>query len=291
MTNGLSPASLVARSAAFARSLAPRKPSPFRQRRGGVTRALKPASLLLAVAILLVILAAHFASAPPAEAQNATITSLLSGMDVKAVDGASDQIAGYIASIPQGSLSPAGFNYPAGFGRWYTVEALAVTQGKAATSSPTSVAISVRGTVTSVESSGTHRAHVLPEGASITLHLEGENFSKSYSLKTPNERTVTQCSAKDGTERDCRVGEITTEEYDWVTNLPPRLADGEKVFVRLRYSAPRPGKPGTPTVTGPTGKSGALIVELVPRLRATTRRYAATRCSCPLPLTRRGPPG
>ena len=194
------------------------------------------------------------------DATDDTITSLLSRLDVKAVDGASDQIAGYIASIPQGSLSPAGFNYPAGFGRWYTVEALAVTQGKAATSSPTSVAISVRGTVTSVESSGTHRAHVLPEGASITLHLEGENFSKSYSLKTPNERTVTKCSAEDGTERDCRVGEITTEEYDWVTNLPPRLADGEKIFVRLRYSAPRPGTPGRPLVTAPEGKSGALVV-------------------------------
>ena len=52
----------------------------------------------------------------PAPTQDDTITSLLSRLDVKAVDGASDQIAGYIASIPQGSLSPAGFNYPAGFG-------------------------------------------------------------------------------------------------------------------------------------------------------------------------------
>ena len=377
MTNGLSPASLIARSAAFARSLAPRKTSPFRQRRGGVTSALKPASLLLAAAVLIVFIAVDAASSPvQAQTPSAdaslsslslsdvplgdmmpsdiplspefsaettsyaasvessvasttvtaettdgdattaimingvedadgtvdlvagynaitvevtaedgtttetytvnvlraqpeddsmstddTITSLLSRLDVKAVDDASDQIAGYIASIPQGSLSPAGFNYPAGFGRWYTVEALAVTQGKAATSTPTSVAISVRGTVTSVESSGTHRAHVLPEGASITLHLEGENFSKSYSLKTPNERTVTQCSAKDGTERDCRVGEITTEEYDWDTNLPPRLADGEKIIVRLRYSAPRPGMPGRPLVTAPEGKSGALVVK------------------------------
>ena len=31
--------------------------------------------------------------------------------------------------------------------------------------------------------------------------------------------------------------------------------------MRLQYSASRPGKPGTPTVTVPTGKSGALIVE------------------------------
>ena len=196
-----------------------------------------------------------------------TITSLLSRLDVKAVDGASDQIAGYIASNSQGSLSPAGFNYPAGFGRWYTVEALVVTQGKAATSSPTSVAISVRGTVTSVESSGTHRAHVLPEGASITLHLEGENFSKSYSLKTPNERTVTKCfeEDEDGDEspRDCRVGETATETYEWITNRPPRLADGEKIIVRLRYSAPRPGMPGRPLVTAPEGKSGALVVNWI----------------------------
>ena len=256
MTNGLSPASLIARS------LAPRKPSPFRQRRGGVTRALKPASLLLAVAILLVILAAHFASAPPADAQNATITSLLSRLDVEVVTGASDQNAGYIASPSQGSLSPAGFNYPAGFGPWYTAEKLAVTQGT--TGNPTSVVISVRGTVTSVASSGTHRAHVLPSGASITLHLEGGNFSKSYSLKNPNERTVTKCFDVDEegeeTERHCEVHETATESYEWDSNLPPRLADGDSILVRLRYSAPRPDKPGTPTVTAPTVKSGALIV-------------------------------
>ena len=143
------------------------------------------------------------------------------------------------------------------------VEALAVNQGT--TGNPTSVVISVRGTVTSVASSGTHRAHVLPSGASITLHLEGENFSKSYSLKNPNERTVTKCADVDEegneTERHCRVGETTTEEYDWTTSLPPRLANGDKVIVRLRYKAPRPAKPGTPTVTVPTGKSGALVVE------------------------------
>ncbi len=265
MTNRLSPANLVARSAAFARALAQRNPrlSPFRQRRGGVTSALKPASLLLAAAVLLVFLAAHFTSTPRAEAQNATITSLLARLDVRVVSsGATTQSAGYDASNSQGSLSPAGFNYPAGFGPWYMVEALAVNQGT--TGNPTSVVISVRGTVTSVASSGTHRARVLPSGASITLHLEGEDFSKSYSLKNPNERTVTKCVDVDGegneTERHCRVGEPTTEEYDWTTNLPPRLADGDKVIVRLRYSAPRPGKLGTPTVTLPTGKSGALVV-------------------------------
>ena len=186
-----------------------------------------------------------------------TITSLLSLLDVKAVDGASNQIAGYIASNSQGSLSPAGFNYPAGFGRWYTVEKLAVEQGKAANSAPTSVAISVRGTVTS----GTDRAHVLPSGASITLHLEGEDFSKSYSLNSATTSTVALCvDVEDGSERTCKVGETATETYKWTTNLPPRLADDHSVLVRLRYSAPRPGMPGRPLVTAPTGKSGALVV-------------------------------
>ena len=73
-------------------------------------------------------------------------------------------------------------------------------------------------------------------------------------------RTVDQCSNEDGTDRHCRVGETTTEDFNWITNLPPRLTDGDSVLVRLRYRAPRPGKPGTPTVTVPTGKSGALIV-------------------------------
>ncbi len=267
MANRLSTANLISRSAAFAHALTARLPvhplAPFRQRRSGVTSALKPASPLLAAAVLLAILAVVAGSISTAEAQNATITSLLSRLDVEVDTGASDPNAGYNASNSQGSLSPAGFNYPAGFGPWYTVEKLAVNQGT--TSNPTSVVISVRGAVTSVESSGDDRAHVLPSGASIKLHLEGENFSKSYSLKSPNGRTVTKCVDVDEegeeTERHCRVGETTTEEYDWTTNLPPRLANGDKVIVRLRYSAPRPGKPGTPTVTAPTGKSGALVVE------------------------------
>ena len=262
MTNRLSAANLVARSAAFALAfaLSQRNPrhSSFRQRRGGVMSALRPASLLLAAAVLLAFLAAGVASPPTAEAQDATITSLLSRLDVKVVSDASTQNAGYDASDSQGSLSPAGFNYPAGFGPWYTVAALAVIQGT--TSNPTEVVISVRGTVTSVTGSGDHRAHVLPSGASITLHLEGEDFSKSYSLKNPNERTVTKCSAEAGTERHCGVREIATEDYKWTTDLPPRLTDDESILVRLRYKATRPGKPGTPTVTVPTDKSGALIV-------------------------------
>ena len=195
-----------------------------------------------------------------------TITSLLSRLDVKAVDGASNQIAGYIASNSQGSLSPAGFNYPAGFGRWYTVEALAVEQGKSANSAPTSVDISVRGAVTSVESSGNDRAHVLPKGADIKLRLDTDEFTRTYSLKSAT-RTVAKCFDEDEegneTPRHCRVGETATETYKWTTTPPPRLADGNSVLVRLRYSAPRPGTPGRPLDTAPEGKSGALVVKWI----------------------------
>ena len=210
---------------------------------------------------------------PPAHAQSATITSLLSRMDAELttviVGNLHTQVVGYISddsyedANPQGDLSPAGFNYPAGFGPWYTVEAVVVNQeGQPDDIDPVGLFIDVRGRVTSVASSGTHRAHVLPAGVDITLHLEGDNWTRSYSLKNPETRLVTKCTDPgETTKRHCRVGETATEEYEWIDNLPPLLADGDKVIVRLRYSAERPGKPGTPTVTVPTGKSGALIVE------------------------------
>ena len=270
MTNRLFTACMTAWSEAFARALAQCNPrlSSFRQRRGGVVRALKPASLLLAAAILLGFLAAEAASSPTAEAQNATITSLLSRLDVE-VSGSLTlgYYAGYDAEDSQGSLSPAGFNYPAGFGAWYRVDRF----GSIQESDPgglfsTGLVLWVSGTVTSVEGSGDHRARVLPAGADITLHLEVDDFTGSYSLKSPKKREVTKCSDENGTKRHCRVGETAREEYLWNNDLdpmpefPPALADGDTVLVRLRYSAPRPGTPGTPTVAVPTGKSGALIV-------------------------------
>ena len=200
------------------------------------------------------------------EAQDATITSLLSRLDVELTEVVTGtyhiQTLGYSVPADQGKLSPAGFNYPAGFGPWYTVEVLRVNQeGNTGDIDPTSIYIAVRGTVISVASSGTDRAHVLPAGAGITLHLEGDDFTRSYSLKSDDVlRTVDQCSNEDGTDRHCRVGETTTEDFNWTTNLPPQLANGDSILVRLRYRAPRPGTPGTPTVTVPTGKSGALIV-------------------------------
>ena len=233
-------------------------------------RALKPASLLLAAAALLVLLAADITSAPNAEAQDATITSLLSRLDVELDElvittplGGTNhtQVVGYDAAQSRGSLSPAGFNYPAGFGPWYTVEELdAIQEGASNNIAATGLQLSVRGLVTSVAGSGDDRAHVLPADANIILHLESDEFTLGYLLMDPNERTVTKCTAEDGTERHCREGETATETYGWNSSLPPVLTGGESILVRLRYRAPRPGKPGTPTVTVPTGKSGALIV-------------------------------
>ena len=207
-----------------------------------------------------------------------TITSLLSRLDAGLTETVMGtfhtQLVGYLSDDhpddldPQGSLSPVGFNYPAGFGPWYKVEAVAVNQeGNQGDIESVVLFLDVSGTVTSVASSGNDRAHVLPSGADITLHLDGDNFSNSYSLKDPHDRAVTECFIVDedgnetGTTRHCRVGETATEQYRWNSSLPPMLEDGDKIIVRLRYSAPRPGTPGRPLVTAPEGKSGALVVK------------------------------
>ena len=104
-------------------------------------------------------------------------------------------------------------------------------------------------------------ARVLPPDAGITLHLETDDFTRSYSLDNPTKRETPDCVDENNFTRLCRVGEIISEAYEWETNLPPLLTGGESILVRLKYSAPRPGKPGAPTVTVPTGKSGALVVE------------------------------
>ena len=195
-----------------------------------------------------------------------TITSLLARLEVELTETVvgtyHTQFGGYRPDLspPLGSLSPAGFNYPAGFGPWYTVEAIAIDQeGNTGDISPQGFSIEVRGAVTSV--TGKDNAHVLPEGADIELYLEGDDFTWSASLDDAN-RTNVICVEDDGeTRRLCRVGETMPELYAWTSSLPPVIADGDKVIVRLRYSAPRPGMPGRPLVTAPEGKSGALVVK------------------------------
>ena len=204
-----------------------------------------------------------------------TITSLLSRLDVELWDGIAatttyvSEFAGYrVQEPPQdslGSLIPAGFNYPAGFGPWYTVEALRFfREGSVGDVAGINGVLDVQGVVTSVEITGDHRAHVLPAGADIELQLETDDFTRTYSLKSPASREVTKCTDPGKTdERHCKVGETATETYTWESDLPPALAEGEKIIVRLRYSAPRPGTPGRPLVTAPTGKSGALVVNWI----------------------------
>ena len=199
-----------------------------------------------------------------------TITSLLSRLDAGLIVSSStaayiSQAAGYRpppSMNPYGDLSPAGFNYPAGFGPWYTVESLIFSQeGPPGDIAVGTLELEVRGAVTSVLGTDETEVHVLPANADITLHLEGEDFTWSASLEDAQFRGGTACVEDDGsTRRLCRIGEPNTEKYQWTSNLPPTLTGGEKVIVRLRYEAPRPGKPGRPLVTAPAGKSGALVV-------------------------------
>ena len=182
-----------------------------------------------------------------------TITSLLSRMDVELTE--------------TGELSPAGFNYPAGFGPWYTVESLIFTQeGDPGDIEVELLELEVSGAATSVTGTEKDKAHVLPADADINLHLEGDDFTWSASLDDAS-RTNDACVEKDGTTtRLCRVGETRTEKYSWDADeltLLPALADGDKVIVRLTYEEPRPGTAGRPLVTAPTGKSGALVVNWI----------------------------
>ena len=221
--------------------------------------------LIAALAVLALAVGVFTTHVQPAHAADATITSLLSRLDAElrdtVINSYHNQTVGYDPADSQGSLSPAWFNYPAGFSPSYTVERLIVAQeGAVGDIAATDLVLRVRGTV--VSTSGT-KAPVLPADADITLHLEGDNFTRSYSLNNPESRTDSGCFVENdpnNSERPCKVGELGKSTYVWRTNLPPLLADGESILVRLRYTAPRPGKPGTPTVTVPTGKSGALIV-------------------------------
>ena len=203
---------------------------------------------------------------PDDDSTGETITSLLSRMDAGLVETVVDiiynQQAGYRPDDSLGDLSPAGFNYPAGFGPWYTVENLFLDQsGLEDDIASGGLSLEVRGAATSVTGTGETDVHVLPADADITLHLDGNDFTWSSSLDDAS-RTNDTCVEDDGsTRRLCRVGETKTEKYQWISGLPPVLADGDVVIVRLRYSEPRPGKPGRPLVTAPEGKSGALVVK------------------------------
>ena len=221
--------------------------------------------LIAALAVLALAVGVFTTHAQPAHAADATITSLLSRLDAELTDTIQgnyhNQVVGYGTVL--GILSPAWFNYPAGFSPSYTVERLVVEQeGNTGAIESQAVVLVVRGAVTAVTGTALNddAARVLPPDAGITLHLETDDFTRSYSLDNPTKRETPDCVDENNFTRLCRVGEIISEAYEWETNLPPLLTGDESILVRLRYTAPRPGKPGTPTVTVPTGKSGALIV-------------------------------
>ena len=221
--------------------------------------------LIAALAVLALAVGVFTTHVPPVHAQDATITSLLTRLDAELKQTTQgnyhNQVVGY--NTERGSLSPAWFNYPAGFSPSYTVERLDVEQeGVTGDIESQAVILVVRGAVTAVTGTALNddAARVLPPDAGITLHLETDDFNRSYSLDNPTKRETPDCVDENNFTRLCRVGEIISEAYEWETNLPPLLTGGESILVRLRYTAPRPGKPGTPTVTAPSGKSGALIV-------------------------------
>ena len=206
----------------------------------------------------------------PTPTPDATITSLLSRLDAELTDFAQgtyhNQNVGYSTGLSIGSLRPAWFNYPAGFSPSYTVEGLYVFQsGNTGSIAPDNVILIVRGAVTAVTGTeiNTNAARVLPPDAGITLHLEADNFTRSYSLDNPKSRRTEECLDENNVQRVCSVGETIPETYKWDTNKPPLLTDGESILVRLRYRAPRPGTPGRPLVTAPEGKSGALVVNWI----------------------------
>ena len=239
------------------------------------------------------------------------------------------------ATISFGDLSPGGFNYPAGFGPWYTVESLVFSQEGA----PGDVAVgtlelAVRGAATSVTGTGTSDVYVLPADADITLHLEGDDFTWSASLDDAT-RTNDTCVEGDGsTRRLCRVGETKRvcdkspfplgegwgegvplltqelqmplktatysekwichtpskeEKYKWQSDpLPSVLADGEKVIVRLRYSAPRAGQAREAVGYGANGQvrgAGGEMDRACER-RSDGARLRGARVPCPQLLGR-----
>ena len=72
---------------------------------------------------------------------------------------------------------------------------------------------------------GSAISHVLPKGADITLHLEGTDWSKSYSLQNA-QRSI------ESNDIGWEIGDVILESFSWFDDLPP-LTEGEQVTVRL----------------------------------------------------------
>ena len=178
-------------------------------------------------AALLVVLAAGVAFAPAAPAQDVTAlqaTMTVGFNELQLVGPFVRQRLGYHADDSYGVMNPSSFPVA---GAPYTVRRLFVhKEGNPPV--PTSLRFGVRGAVTSTDGS-LNGTYILPKGADITLHLEGTDWSKSYSLQNAN-RTIPA-------NQD---GDVIREDYTWTSDLPP-LTEGEQVTVRLIHPpAPPP---------------------------------------------------
>ena len=146
------------------------------------------------------------------------------------------QQLGYEQEDATGSLSPVQFDYPASSAEaaTYTVRSIHVQQeGNPNTTGVEALSLlfMVRGAVTTSGADiGVDKSHVLPKDVDFTLHLEGSNWSKSYSLKNPRDRSISDTD----TSASWPVGAVIDEWWEWDSDLPP-LVDGEMVTVRLTY--------------------------------------------------------
>ena len=251
----------------------------------GSARSCGHGALRRAAAALLVLLAATAAFAPAVRAQEATALQATMTVGLDSLDSGGGyllQQLGYEHLDSTGSLSPGQFDYPASSAEaaTYTVLGLYVQrEGNPNTTAGVEaleLSFTVRGAVTTAGGMGIN-SQVLPKDADFTLHLEGSDWSKSYSLKNAIENSITSGSNE---QPFWSVGDVINEWWIFRGDLPP-LVDGETVTVRLTYpptTAPPPptnlkALPGDRRVTltwdAPAAHSGVARHEFRYKWRTT----------------------
>ena len=209
----------------------------------GPARSSGHGALRRAAAALLVLLAATAASAPAAHAQEATALQATMTVGLFSQDvggGYLTQHLGYHQLNSAGNLSPMQFEYPASSAAaaTYTVLELYVLREGNPSTTPGIEVFDLTFTVHGAATSGTAEGgtRVLPKDVDFTLHLAGNDWSKSYSLKNADSREFT---ATPQNQLSWLVGDAINEWFVWTSDFPP-LVDGETVTVRLTYVPPPP---------------------------------------------------
>ena len=223
----------------------PSPPDRLPSRRGGSPSGLRrriAGAFRRTAAAFLVILAAGVAFAPAAHAQ---VTALQATMTVGIHENLSSpnylvRNSGYSRDSSYGTMNPSSFLVA---GAQYTVGRLN-TNGEGNPNVDDGIVlgfftISVDGAVISTDDD-TDGVYVLPKGADFTLHLEGTDWSKSYSLQSAKRKP--QPTPSDGVSNE--IGDVIWEQYSWDSDFPP-LTEGEQVMVRL--TLPPPTAPTAPT--------------------------------------------